>query len=954
MAIFMNCKSCSAITTINTQPNLLLIFLFVLTTFSWNSVSFFAAAVDQVSYADHCASIVPESTPKPHAGAGHFFNHQIGYYTGGGSGILSPNSPYRLNSILFNTWNITETNVQGLFKLQENIQLESARTLYYVGDSTSSRPQYPGGIYNYKDSGSNQYQRRSIEFLLDGFWSASSGKVCMVGSGSGNYLNERNSLQNLYVVLKLYNLMNSTSITSLTSGTLESLSKNDPNNFEPVSILMLPRMNYQYTLVSNKSDNSFPSTGSDDPKSSLQIQTFCSTLSRKVLDYDFDLKYSSHCVSAKSCTPFVASDVPHIVSLKPIECFEDTRRLRVLVKFSDSGTVWYRRSFDPNTALVGEGAWDARKNQLFLVACQFLDAAGSWNNTHVGDCSTRLNFRFPAIWTIGSTSGVVGQIWSKKTVTESGYFEKITFESNQNERRRILLPGQKYEYTQIEKVTKLCPIFKTGANANSKTNTYPNLLSYDMRFDMSAKNSRGGVSWGSSVPLSVGSQFYHQNWYAMRNSNSVASTEGYSVDSVSAHVSYSCNHRITYNISYKISIKLTSYAKWGNTSTVHEVQISAEGIYDETEGSLCMVGCRNLGSNNVHPTTDSVDCEIVVKFQFPPANSSGFIKGSIESTRKKSDPHYFEHLDLSSAASYVDEAKRSIWWIDVEISLALISTTLACIFVALQLFHVKRHPDVLPSISIFMLLILTLAYMVPLMLNNEAMLTNNTNHRKVFLGRGGGLEVNEVIVSTITMVGFLLKLRLLSLTWLAKSANNGPQNKLWFMEKKAFIVALPVYLAGALAALLLMNWRKISTNSDVPVLSGYQEHPLLGALKSYAGLVLDGFLLPQILLNMFCKSKKNALSISFYIGTTFVRVLPNAYDLYRAQNSAHHPLNGSYIYASPVADFYSTPWDAIIPFGGLLFAGIIYLQQKFGGLCILPQKWRELGEYEKLPTVIEG
>ncbi|CAL9017236.1 unnamed protein product [Prunus brigantina] len=513
---------------------------------------------------------------------------------------------------------------------------------------------------------------------------------------------------------------------------------------------------------------------------------------------------------------------------------------------------------------------------------------------------------------------------------------------------------EKYEYTQIEKVTKLCPILKTGANANSKTNTYPNPLSYDMRFDMSAKNSRGVVSWGSSVPLSVGSQFYHQNWYAMRNSNSVASTEGYSVDSVSAHVSYSYNHRITYNISYKISIKLTSYAKLGNTSTVYEVQISSEGIYDETEGSLCMVGCRNLGSNNVQPTTDSVDCEIVVNFQFPPANSSGFIKGSIESTRKKSDPLYFEHLDLSSAASYVDEAKRSIWWIDVEISLALISTTLACIFVALQLFHVKRHPDVLPSISIFMLLILTLADMVPLMLNDEAMVTNTTNHRKVFLGRGGGLEANEVIVRTITMVGFLLKLRLLSLTWLAKAANNGPQNKLWVMEKKAFIVALPVYVAGALAALLLMNWRKIGTNSDVPVLSGYQEQPLLGTLKSYAGLVLDGFLLPQILLNMFCKSKKNALSVSFYIGTTFVRVLPHAYDLYRAQNSAHHPLNESCIYASPVADFYSTAWDVLIPFGGLLFAGIIYLQQKFGGLCILPQKLRELGEYEKLPTVTEG
>lgn len=63
----------------------------------------------------------------------------------------------------------------------------------------------------------------------------------------------------LYVpaVLKLYNLINSTSVTSLISGTLESLvsSENDSSYFGPVSILMLPRMNYEYSLVSNKSDD---------------------------------------------------------------------------------------------------------------------------------------------------------------------------------------------------------------------------------------------------------------------------------------------------------------------------------------------------------------------------------------------------------------------------------------------------------------------------------------------------------------------------------------------------------------------------------------------------------------------------------------------------------------------------------------------------------------------------
>ncbi|VVA16738.1 PREDICTED: DUF2921 family, partial [Prunus dulcis] len=115
-------------------------------------------------------------------------------------------------------------------------------------------------------------------------------------------------------------------------------------------------------------------------------------------------------------------------------------------------------------------------------------------------------------------------------------------------------------------------------------------------------------------------------------------------------------------------------------------------IYDETEGSLCMVGCRNLGSKNQQPTNDSVDCDIVVNFQFPPTNPSkkwSLIKGSIKSTRKKSDPLHFESWDLSSASSYLVEERRSIWRMDVEIILVLVSTTLSCVFVALQLFHVK-------------------------------------------------------------------------------------------------------------------------------------------------------------------------------------------------------------------------------------------------------------------------
>ncbi|KAM1655442.1 hypothetical protein ACFX13_007744 [Malus domestica] len=69
----------------------------------------------------------------------------------------------------------------------------------------------------------------------------------------------------------------------------------------------------------------------------------------------------------------------------------------------------------------------------------------------------------------------------------------------------------------------------------------------------------------------------------------------------------------------------------------------------------------------------------------------GVIKGSIKSTRKNSDPLHFESWDLSSDSIPVVAPRRSIWRMNVEITLVLISTALACGFVVLQLFYLKKH-----------------------------------------------------------------------------------------------------------------------------------------------------------------------------------------------------------------------------------------------------------------------
>ena len=78
-------------------------------------------------------------------------------------------------------------------------------------------------------------------------------------------------------------------------------------------------------------------------------------------------------------------------------------------------------------------------------------------------------------------------------------------------------------------------------------------------------------------------------------------------------------------------------------------------------------------------------------------------------------------LTVSSAAYSVEQARQSIWTMDLEIIIVLISNTFVCVFVGLQLYHVKKNPEVLSFISLVMLVILTLSYVIPLVLNFEAL-----------------------------------------------------------------------------------------------------------------------------------------------------------------------------------------------------------------------------------------
>lgn len=913
----------------------------------------------KISYNDHCASVVPESSSTVRAQVDDLqaLEKWTSYYTGGEDifGKISSLSAsaqqhlsnYRRVLTFYATRNVYETSTPGVYKVEAYLKFGSP-VFGFSNYSTFN-------LYGNSGSRSSRRRRRQLVFLFNGFWSASTRKLCMVGSAS--WQPETGGLLELEAVLKLkYAPQKSTIFTSIVNGRLESSSPpKDSTYFHPVKIVSFPFIRgYNFTLVSD-----------DPPGGGINVQSL-GLKSRRVCSYlyghphDFVLNYAPGCNSdLNNCSPLqIQGDVaylPRLISLSVTQCLEEQEKLRYIIRFSNNSHGWYNYPLDPKTALIGEGSWQRKKNQMSIVACRILNpSTSSSRDASVGDCSIRMSFRFPSVLTINGTSVIVGELWTNNPVNSTGYFKRIMYRSF-GDYESWRFPALKYEYTEVTKARESCSVKEPATRGGVTGSKYPNGNSNDMRFRLSIKYSGEPVGWGDAKPIAVGDDLYQGNtviiseWEEVGHSDVIDEGEGNTNSTSLMNISYNI---ILYSFSeFKTQFSSLNYS----LNPEGSLEITAEGIYDAERGLICMVGCRQLypySYSNQSTFRQSLDCEILVNLEFPPQDSrhNSYIEGTIQSTRSKSDPLYFDRLNISSYYYSVLQAKESIWRMDLEIIMVLISNSLACIFVVLQIFHVKKHPEKLPFISMAMLTILTLGHFIPLVLNFEALILKNQYQHNVIFRGSGLLEVNETSVRLVTMIAFLLLCRLLQLVWTSRLAD-GDVNHSWKSEKRVLFISLPLYTAGGLITMLASLKKNGHTNQPMlsPSTADYQqvfdlqqENTALEYLRSYSGLIVDGFLLPQILLNMFQSSKQSDLSKPFYLGTTLVRLLPHGYDLYRIHNFIHRDFDGSYIYANPDADFYSIAWDVIIPGGCILFAVIIWLQQRFGGRCILPGKLKEL------------
>ncbi|XP_031130944.1 uncharacterized protein LOC116032494 [Ipomoea triloba] len=880
----------------------------------------------QILYSQHCDGVVPEAHVSPDAAPvadpSHWLTlnnaHLFDGKADGKSGRI-----VRPKVLHFVARNVYRTQTHGIYKLEGFVEISLSYRAGFPAGSTRRGlrlvyfrpPRFPKRVY-------------PQSFPVTGFWNSVSGELCMVSSG----LKPFGSAQ---VGLKL-NYLNSSSIfDSLVNGSfLRFDAKNGSAYSKPRKILGFSLRNYRYTLIDEEVEKNGFNAYDRFVNSSLGFsssQDVCLIVSNAV----FDLEYSTDCngVNCDFLGGISSNSTPRVMSFKEIECSKDGR-VRYMLLFSDQRYNYVDFPFLQNATLVAEGKWEVRKKRIDMVVCRILNGSHVSSEGSVGDCTIRVSLRLPSRWTLRERSVVVGNMWSTKSSNELGYFKNVVFRSMRNRYNRP--DNVVYEYTEIEKARRSCANKMISKGKEAK---YPEAHSSDMRFNTILRNKKGVEVLAYSSPMAVGETFF--KFAQVRSGTDEPTALG--KDSQSR----------VFNISYVLSFKTPDdFVLGGKHRPIKSLEISAEGLYDSKTGHLCMIGCMHSAPNNGSLEERSLDCEVRVDIQYPPLNAKAGtrVRGTIESLRVKSDSLYFEPLEIFSNSLYAGQARESIWRMDLEMTLVLISNTLACVFVGLQLFYVKKYPNVLPSISVIMLFLLTLAHMVPLLLNFEALFFANRNKQNVYLGGGGWLEVNEVLVRVITMVAFLLEFRLLQLTWSARAGDEN-QKSFWTADKKVLFLSLPLYVLGGLIAWLIHLSRK-PYQRRFALLHRFhrqQQQNLWVDLKSYAGLILDGFLLPQILFNLFCDTSEKALAPSFYLGSTLVRLLPHVYDLYRAHSSTW---TFDFIYANPKLDFYSTSWDIIICCGGLLFVSLIFLQQRFGGGCFLPRRFRERTMYEKVPMAI--
>ncbi|XP_072149750.1 uncharacterized protein [Setaria viridis] len=591
-------------------------------------------------------------------------------------------------------------------------------------------------------------------------------------------------------------------------------------------------------------------------------------------------------------------------------------------------------------AVVAEGRWDSALGTLCLRACRVLRSGPtSLAVQEEDDCDIGMGFWFPADWTVRDRSIVAGALWN----TSHGAAGAVSASSIDFDSNRGNFSDVEYRYTMVDEAKKRYYADVLRGHINKAKGPFPaaNFTYHDFEFRFFMDNVTGGSELGEAHPVTIGSAMVYGDQLAAD-------------DSFSRHAAADMEDGLL-AVSYDIHIRHlpphVNLMRPNMTSAVaiEERLVTAEGVYDPNTGVLCMIGCQELSGS-------TTDCQILITVRFSSldAKAKGHGRGVISSLRARTDPLFFARMDIVLFGMYAEKVSESISRMDMESVMLVISTTLPCVFTALQILHAKRSPEASAATSTTMLVVLALGYVAPLVIGSEALFVSRGTEYTPFQ-RKVPYKPRQAILRVPTLIAFVLQLRLLHLAWSARrsAADRSKAETAAAAERRALWVCLPLYLLGGAltVALHVSNSRRAAREESLAVRVGPEPATMWEDLASSAGLALDAFLLPQVAMNAFSSGgAARAISPWFYAGGTVVRGMPRVYNAIRARGYAPS-MTPSNVYASPRDDRFGVAWDVAVPCGAALLAVLLFLQQRLGGAFLFGS--RRSGGYEMVSTQLE-
>ncbi|CAM6103317.1 unnamed protein product [Calypogeia fissa] len=654
-----------------------------------------------------------------------------------------------------------------------------------------------------------------------------------------------------------------------------------------------------------------------------------------------------------------------------------------LVPFSESDLIARQQYGLDGHTLVAEGYWTNGSSTLCMIACQIDDASGQMDN-----CNFRVTLHIPLSLSITQRNLFKGSISSLLDDNQAGSFFPLSFHAGHamDLNSRNLPYGYssalRNNYSMMDLAAALLDRFEPETRLKTPWFKYPSLIGGEdghyqsLADDLTVyglkireqKSSEGQNVWNTVNFDLVAIDRYLPFVYSGMQARVAAAplVNDFIVIQTDPRPNRLQETRKYLNCSGTLEF-LGEYVD----NNMKILTIFTEGLYNPLNGKMYMVGCRTIHASweeideNSFDLVDGMDCEIEVVLQYPTTFSLWLldpgVKVKVHSNRPVSDIFHFEDIDTETyPILYKGQREQLVSRKSFEGALSVLTLSITLVCIISQLIYIGNHEQSTPYISLSMLAAQALGYAIPLITGAESLLARKFDYREEYFFReSGSVQMIIYVDKILTLVALLIFLRLFEKVWRERrslcdlgDAGNVPR------ERKVLMICFIIHALGFISVMLLHTKHSRPRVEDMypaPVMgndisvNGSQIWPVDGASvdwirrgplwqvsQEYTGLIEDLFLLPQVVGYGLWDVTGKPLRKSFFVGLTFLQIVPHIYDYIRSSRLGSF---GAPMYANPEFDFYTNVGNILIPALALIFALLVYCQQRWKGFLRLPQRF---------------